>query len=152
MRRQSRNGTFETNSSSVHSLVIDNSGREPSKLTLNEDNKVIAYLGSFGKDYMLYSTQEEKLSYLLTLCKYSSSGWNLASIYEDYNFKYIEDAIVSYIPNCMGIEIYGDIDDGEIDHQSIPQYGEIDIVNVYDEDSVINFVFNKYVKLKTDCD
>lgn len=27
-----------------------------------------------------------------------------------------------------------------------------EFVNVYDEDAVINFVFNKYVSLKTDCD
>ena len=78
MNRKIRNHVFETNSSSVHSLVISNDGREPS----------IKILGK--------------------------------------------------------VEPY-------IDHQSIPSY-DIEIINTYDKDAVINFVFNKNVSLKTDCD
>lgn len=51
---------------------------------------------------------------------------------------------------ATGIKILGE-QELEIDHQSQP-YGNIEIVNVYDKDAVINFVFNKYVSLKTDCD
>jgi len=35
MKRKIRKGVFETNSSSVHSLVISNEGREQSEFKLN---------------------------------------------------------------------------------------------------------------------
>lgn len=37
MNRKFRKGVFETNSSSIHSLVISNEGREPSEFNLNKD-------------------------------------------------------------------------------------------------------------------
>lgn len=37
--KQVRNGVFETNSSSVHAISIDSSGREPSQFQLNEHGK-----------------------------------------------------------------------------------------------------------------
>lgn len=152
MKEQIRRNTFETNSSSVHTLCIDKSGREPSELKLDKDGKINVYLNEFGANYELYNYQDEKLSYLMTLLKYASRGFDIESIYEEDQFKYIEKAIMNYIPECTGIKICGDIEDGYIDHQSQPEYGEISIINPYDEDDVINFVFNKYISLKTDRD
>lgn len=40
MKTKIRKGVFETNSSSVHSLVISNDGREPSKFKLNKDGEI----------------------------------------------------------------------------------------------------------------
>lgn len=40
MNRKIRKGVFETNSSSVHSLVISNDGREPSEFKLNKDGEI----------------------------------------------------------------------------------------------------------------
>lgn len=146
-----RSNTFESNSSSVHTLSIDKSGREPSRLPINKKtNKVIAHFGNFGKNHNIYTSQEDKLAYLMTNVYYLNHA--------DYNdtediwaFGAISDAISNYC-GCDGIEIdmnYGV--DPYIDHQSIP-YGGIEIIDVYDEDSVIDFVFNKYISLKTDCD
>lgn len=152
MKKQIRNRTFETNSSSVHSLSIDKSGRRPSVLRLNSNGEVVTRFGVFGKFLEYYSSQHEKLSYLITCCKYISRGWDIESIYDTYEFKKIRDVLIEYIPGCTGLVIEGDPEDGEIDHQSQPEYGTINIINVYDDDEIIDFIFNDYVSLKTDCD
>lgn len=148
MKRKIRKGVFETNSSSVHSLVISNDGREPSKFKLNKDEEIEIDFGQFGKDERIYSSQYDKLSYLIT-CLYYLSGYDISDIYDKWEFEQIQDAVCKYT-GATGIKILGK-QEPEIDHRSQP-YGNIEIVNVYDEDAVINFVFNKYVSLKTDCD
>lgn len=40
VKRKIRKNVFETNSSSVHSLVISNDGREPSEFKLNKDGEI----------------------------------------------------------------------------------------------------------------
>ena len=151
MKRQIRRNTFETNSSSVHTLAFDKSGRKPSILPLNTNNEVVVYMREFGKDFRYYTTQEEKLSYLITCCKYIARGFDNESIYDTYEFKKIRDVLIDYIPGCTGVEICGFYDDGAIDHQSQP-YGDFEIINIYDDDQIIDFIFNDYVMLKTDCD
>lgn len=148
MKRKIRKGVFETNSSSVHSLVISNEGREPSEFKLNKDGEIEIDFGQFGKDKRIYTSQYDKLSYLIT-CLYYLSGYDISDIYDKWEFREIQDAICKYT-GATGIKILGE-QEPEIDHQSQP-CGNIEIVNVYDEDAVINFVFNKYVSLKTDCD
>lgn len=148
MKRKIRQGVFETNSSSVHSLVISNDGRESSEFKLNKDGEIEIDFGQFGKDERIYTSQYDKLSYLIT-CLYYLSGWEVEDIYDKWEFKEIQDAICKYT-GAKGIKILGE-QEPEIDHQSQP-YDGIEIINVYDEDAVINFVFNKYVSLKTDCD
>ena len=39
----------------------------------------------------------------------------------------------------------------EINHQEQPEY-EMNLVNEYDPDSINSFIFNKYIKLKTESD
>ena len=51
---------------------------------------------------------------------------------------------------AKGIKILGSVDP-ELDHQSI-SYDGIEIINTYDEEEVVNFVFNKNIWLKTSCD
>ena len=150
MNRKIRKDVFETNSSSVHTLVISNDGREPSKFKLNKEGEIEIDFGTFGKNYDIFNSQYEKLSYLITCLYYTSRGFDVKSIYDNYEFTKIKDAIMDYVPDCTGIKILGQ-NQPCIDHQSIP-YDSIEIINVYDEDSIINFVFNKHVSLKTDCD
>lgn len=148
MNRKIRKNVFETNSSSVHSLVISNEGREQSEFKLNKEGKIEVDFGDFGKDERLYTSQYDKLSYLIT-CLYYLSGWNVEDIYEKWEFEIIEEAICEH-SGAKGIHIVGK-NEPHIDHQSMP-YSNIEIINAYDEDEVINFVFNKYISLKTDCD
>ena len=58
MKRKIRKGVFETNSSSVHSLVISNEGREPSEFKLNKDGEIEIDFGQFGKDRSEEHTSE----------------------------------------------------------------------------------------------
>lgn len=148
MNRKIRNHVFETNSSSVHSLVISNDGREPSDFVLNEEGKIEIDFGEFGRELRLYTSQYDKLSYLIT-CLYYLSGYNVEDIYEKWEFENIENAICLYT-GATGIKILGKVEP-YINHQSIPSY-DIEIINTYDKDAVINFVFNKNVSLKTDGD
>lgn len=147
-RRKIRKGVFETNSSSVHSLVIANDGREPSEFKLNKNGEIEVDFGEFGKDYCLYTSQYDKLSYLIT-CLYYLSGYDIEDIYARSEFTEISDAVCKYT-GATGIKILGEVEPS-IDHQSIP-YDGIEIIDVYDEDQIINFIFNKYVSIKTDCD
>ena len=149
MNRKIRKHVFETNSSSVHTLSISKDGIEPSKFILDKDGYLHTDFGSFGKNYDIFNSQYEKLSYLITLCYYCA-GFNLEDIRNSYQFEHIENAIKKHT-GCLGIIIDG-LEEPEIDHQSQPSYGKIEIINIYDEDEIINFVFNKYISLKTDCD
>lgn len=148
MKRKIRRNVFETNSSSVHSLVISNDGREPSEFRLNKYGEIEIDFGQFGKDLCFYTSQYDKLSYLIT-CLYYLSGHGIDGIYDRWEFRKIQDAVCKYA-GATGIKILGE-QEPEIDHQSQP-YSGIEIIDIYDREAIINFVFNKYVSLKTDCD
>ena len=68
-KKQIRSGTFETNSSSVHSLVIfDKKSRlSPSNLPVNSDRILEIAAGEYGWGYEMLETQLEKTEYLFTL-------------------------------------------------------------------------------------
>ena len=148
MKINVRNKTFETNSSSVHTLVISAEGLEPSNLPINKEGYIEATYGKFGKDGEIYDGQANKLSYLLTQCYYLG-GWEYQLDREsNYHFRYVEEAICDYT-GAKGILIVGG--EPEIDHQSHPEY-ELRFVNEWYKKSIQNFVFNKYIALSCDCD
>ena len=148
MKKHSRSSVFESNSSSVHTLVISKEGREPSKFIPDKNGYIHVDYGQFGKNYGFYTEQYDKLSYLVTLCYYCANVYG--DVVDTQQFISIEEAVKEYT-GCNGIIIDG-IEEPAIDHQSIPWDGDIDFINVYDEDSVIDFVFNKYAALHTTCD
>lgn len=55
-----RQGTFETNSSSMHSLTVGNGHRREYNLSM------VMYFGEFGWGYDVVHSPEEKLSYIVT--------------------------------------------------------------------------------------
>ena len=156
-----RKSVFETNSSSVHALVIDQSGLELSKLLVNnKTNKVNVKLGYFGANYELFGTQLEKLSYLVTYAACYSGLYCTDNKHEILNtlynnsiiFRYIDEVIKEYC-NCSGIEIkipskslnyysWG------FDHQMHPNNHDC-IIDIWDKESIKNFIFNKYITLQT---
>ena len=145
--KQIRKGVFETNSSSIHALSFDTSGREPSQFKLNEKKMLEIDFGSFDNSCKVYTTQYDKLSYLVTAAYYvAGQPYDLDELYEHWEFGHIRDVICDYT-DALDIVILNK-NEPYIDHQSIP-YGNIEIVNVWDEDEVIDFVFNKYVHLRT---
>ena len=152
MKRVIRKGIYETNSSSVHTIVISSDGMEPSKLPVDKDGYITVRYGEFGKDGTVYSSQEDKLSYLVTQCYYLG-GWEYdVNRDNNYHFKNIEDAIVDYT-GARGIRIVGG--EPDIDHQTLADmgYSELYLIhNEYDEKEIQSFVFNKYISLLCDCD
>ncbi len=142
-----RNSVFETNSSSVHSISIDKSGLEKSNFKLDKNGYIHVDYGQFDRYYELFTSQYEKLSYLITCCYYLANYED--SVTDTYEFRRIEDALKDYT-GCAGIIIDNQCEP-YIDHQSIP-YDSIEIINVYNRDEIINFVFNKYISLKTTSD
>ena len=151
MKRVIRKSVWESNSSSVHSLQISSDGMEPSKLPVDKDGYITVEYGEFGKDGTVYSTQEDKLSYLVTQCYYLG-GWDYdVNRDNNYHFRNVEDAIIDYT-GAKGIKIVGG--EPEIDHQTVSsmEYELHLIQNEYDEKEIQSFVFNKYISLLCDCD
>ena len=149
MKKQIREKVFESNSSAQHTLYIKGElGKN--ELTMSKEGYVLADFGQFGKEYNIYTSQDDKLSYLLTELYYINS-WEEDRIKEMYQFKYIEEAIMDYDNTVKGIKILGKVNP-EIDHQEIPEYGESHFVNYWDKNSIQNFLFNNNIGIKTDCD
>lgn len=155
-----REGVWETNSSSVHSISISNKGMRKCKLKPKKDGYIHVKVRYWGTDLEYFPNQKDKLSYLLTCVAYLTgcgNGWaDYSNFYEDYRFKYIEEAVRHYYEettgkyDCLGIKV-DNLEKAEIDHQSIPEY-DVPFVNVWNEKSIQEFIFNSYISLKTDCD
>ena len=149
MIRITRNSVFETNSSAVHSLVIDKSGLKPSELPVDEDGYILTDFGDFG-DYDVGITacdQATKLSYLATECYYTNHMDT--DLEESYQWRDICDAICEYT-GAKGIRILGNIEPS-LNHQVLPDY-EPKFCDPWDENSVISFIFNSYVGIKMNHD
>lgn len=147
-----RGEVFETNSSSVHSLTFGTYGMEKCKLKVHKDGYIHTDYGKFDKNFDIFNTQAEKLSYLATCAYYiESDDYDVKNVNDSYFWKRISEAIAEYVPNCKGVKIMGK-KEPYIDHQSIPSYDNIEFLNTYDKDTVVRFVFNRDIWLKTDCD
>ena len=142
--RQIRRSVFETNSSSVHTLQIINTGLKLSNLKINKDGIIEVEFGSFDNEYRIYNTQYEKLQYLLSFIGYEN--YYLEDFYNSYCFQNVRDAVCEYA-KAKDIVIVGD-KEPYIDHQS----ADTCVIDLYDKDEIINFVFNEYISLRTDCD
>lgn len=171
MKRQVRNNTFETNSSSVHTLVYLNQKLDKSKLKIDADGIIKIPIKYFGKNFKEYSSQEDKLSYVMTafwcyfgedISMFKDNGWK-TSYWVD-----VKDALIEYINKnktskreCVDIVPYlpysPDYDHDYymnvgFDHQTYPTDLSDCIVDLYRPHAVVEFVFNKNIVLQTDCD
>ena len=162
MKKQIRLETFETNSSSMHTLQISQKHMHKSKLKIADDGYVHVNLTEYyGKDAKDYKGQREKLTYIITWM-YIYYGCNLEDLFKGALWEEFNTSFADYIGNgCKGIWIDktmfngGEMAGDYLDHQSIP-YGIYDsencIVDLYDTEQLINFIFNPYLWLHTDCD
>ena len=124
MKRKIRTGTFETNSSSMHSLIVENFSEkfnphktETSSLKKDENGNLHVRLGEYGWGIEILDTQQKKLNYLVTsiVCyKWIDSQEDLE---DDYNFGELSREICEHA-GAKGIIV--DNFDGEyyIDHDS----------------------------------
>ena len=172
--KQIRNGVFETNSSSTHSVSISNKKSSYyDRSCLNEyieyDNKIHVTFGEFGWEIEHYYTPYNKLKYIVTMLA-ETEGRNISTVdelFETDGFKMINDAVADYC-HCDGIWIdsnmkvdsyewngkthfYLDID-GYIDHQSHEDYSSVqDFLDDYGVD-ITKFIFDEGVCVITDND
>ena len=160
---------WETNSSSIHSLQISPTLMMVSQLTISDDGYIHVPLDIyFGKDRKNYDTQLDKLKYICTwfYIYYGCVEENLSSEYGGWEWREFQEAFCNYINEfnfdnpiiCKGIIVEPVLGDGAwdyLDHQSQP-YGSYDdsecVVKLYDTDMCVNFIFNPYIWLHTDCD
>lgn len=155
MKRQIRNNVFETNSSSIHTLVYKEQVLEKSELKVHSNGEVRIYLRYFGRECLDYDTQEEKMSYIMSYL-WCFLGEDNNSFENYYLWKEIKDALIKYINNnntskykCTNITFYGE---GDFDHQTYPECLEDCVVDLYNPEAVVQFVFNKNAVLHTDSD
>lgn len=173
---QQRLMCFETNSSSMHTLQISEELMEDSKFKVNKDGYVHVQLNTYyGRDFNEYKTQEEKLRYICTWM-YIYYGCDLKKLKDGYEWGEFIEKFCQYVNDhmnpkqrnhrCEGIKItrikteytddYGrDSVSSFLDHQSQP-YGSYDtdgfILDFYDSNMLVNFIFNPYMWLRTESD
>lgn len=145
MKKAIRNNVFETNSSAVHSLAVHSEGLTGSNLPVDSDGYIIADFGNYG-DYNMGITiygQAEKLAYLATE-SYYLYGWD-TDIEEYNNWNMICKAICKHA-HAAGIRLQHKVEP-ELNHQEVPNY-TYHFIDPWDECSIIDFVFNKYIGVR----
>ena len=138
--KQIRRGTFETNSSSMHSLVIENdksiSELEKSQLKLNKKGEIRVHLGEYGWGLDFLTTQQKKLNYLVTLIVGSKGIDNINDLEDDPEFEYLKNKLLNY-SNATNIIVYGfGKNNYYIDHQS--QQKLFDFLKAYNSEKTID--------------
>ena len=138
-----RRNVFETNSSSVHSIVLKHDKPYVSELPVSNGTLTVNckdYDGFGRTNTKIISTQMEKVQYLIS--------WISASKYNDVNdvknswqFDTLLGAIQKIAQDVKDIEIC-DIESACFNHQNSPHNGNECIVDLYNEDAVMNFIFN----------
>ena len=138
MKVQIRQGVFETNSSSTHSLVVSNKANYISAEDIVEcaqDGVLTVALGEFGWEIETYASFLDKLSYVATY----------AHNYAPSHKAMLESVVRAY----TGLELeYANTDDCYIDHQSIDVPAEA----FASESDLHDFLFNKASYFETDND
>lgn len=170
MKYQIRKGIWETNSSSVHSISVQNGDwvENPSAfLKVNpDDNKVHVTFGDFGWGYDRYTNPYNKLQYALCMAVQTEKPETKEDIPSLNGYRAINDLISEKL-QCDGIFIdskmenrsyenrfgdrikyvvFDDDDDAGIDHQSCEDYHSLQ--EFLDDYSITleEFIFNtKYI-------
>lgn len=132
-----RKEIFETASSAVHALAIAG-GLSENKLPM-EDGYVIAHFGDYGEYDMGITVfdQDSKLAYLATE-SYYMNGMN-TDLSDFYMWENVCKVVCKHT-GAKGVKLV-DTQKPSLDHQVIP-YDGFKFCNEWDEDSIINFIFN----------
>lgn len=180
MKNQIRNSVFETNSSSVHSVVIQGKSTNYTPSSWNNkvewsdyfnEERIAVELGEFGWGYDYYSDAYTKLQYLLTMiCEIYSSKQEYCDgndIKAFLDAVYTSDDFInlsSIINDKMGYSIfispepyYNDFQhlelNGYIDHQSVEYYNCLnDFLADWHINSIEDFIFDCSISLIIDND
>lgn len=127
-----RSNVFETNSSSVHSIVITKTPTDPGWF-------VEFSIGEFGWEFNELSTPEEKASYFYT----AACSLLKRDIFNEISEKLFKYGIEIYSTNRAAFEFdaeYTWLENGYIDHVEELESWVNDLMN--DTDKLIRFIFN----------
>lgn len=153
MKQKIRNKIFETNSSSIHSIVIGNNGED---VYSNLPEKVVFQGGQFGWEHEVYTDTESKASYLFTSLLYTDtpyeymenikkflSKWGIEAEFDEIVMVKYSDDSFSYKTK----EGYSYVDHGYENRDLVKQLCE-------DETFLMNYLFSdaSYVETSNDND
>ncbi len=124
MKRKIRAGTFETNSSSMHSLVVENFSEkfsphniEASSLKKDKNGNIHVRLGEYGWGKKMLDTQQKKLNYLVTSIVCYKGIDNQEDLEDDYDFRELSSEICEHA-EAKGIIVNNFEGEYYIDHES----------------------------------
>lgn len=139
-----RNGMFETNSSSSHSIIL-NKGRITDKLNPDKYGILKIYPDEFGWDIMDYTDAYTKASYCLTYAKQAKNKkWE--NMLRKVLLRHTQAKEVEFIQDNNMYPW------GYIDHQSGPEEMGACTPVFNSESDLANFIFNPECILHTDND
>lgn len=151
-----RKDVFETNSSSVHTLVVKH--RDSNNIPVSKTGKMRVKLGYFGKDFSTDFDQETKLSYVLTVTMVKLKMFDEGRTYfkeqvealrDNYIYDRILEDLKEHVPELKEIvPLYSP--GWGLDHQ-MQNNIEWDIYEFLHM-SVADFVYCDDIGLHTDCD
>jgi hypothetical protein len=151
MKRKIRTSVFETNSSSSHSLCIQNGSLDDSRLS-KVDGIIYVEGGEYGWEIESYWSQSEKLQYLFTMIMsnhYEEAPENVSQ------YTWLQEVIKEY----TGAELQHTAprDDfypfGYVDHQSSDTLDEFLVSDKTEcKEGMKEFIFNSRYYFKTDND
>lgn len=163
MKTQIRNKVWETNSSAQHTLQVSQKGQQKCRLKIHNDGYVhISLDQEFGKDDNVFTTQKDKLKYIVTWI-YTYYNFDLEKIEEGYLWYEFNEKFAEYVNKdrdnkmCRGVRV------DKIKYEDAWQYWDHQIYsgNIFDDGCVvdlwnvkqcIDFIFNGYISLVTGCD
>ena len=138
-----RQGVFETNSSSCHALCIKKEALEESKLPTLDGIIQSKFMKCDETDEDLwFDSQKDKLSYVLTRLWYSEIFFDFDEFEESYLYNQFKRALLEYT-SAKDLKIL--MSEPQLNHQTLDQ----DILNLWDTDELINFIFCPYIQLHT---
>ena len=147
MKIQIRQSTFETNSSSVHTLVLPKGNCEQ-VLKPNKHGEVRVYCNDFSDCGVVYGLHE-KLSYLCSFIALDHPGYisedGCMSSEDCWDLKNILEAIQRRYPDVLEI-VAIKCHNAEFDHQTHPCNSSC-IINLWDIDQIETFLFNDDIKI-----
>lgn len=141
MKTVKRQGVFETNSSSCHSISIFGGNYIKDILPVDDNGVCEIYDGEFGWEEDSFSSAAVKASYCLTYASRFTEN-------EEPNNEYLEMLKEVIKENTGCTEVVFNIGDGYIDHQSDDVCGEA----FENKQALTDFIFNKKSYLLTDND
>lgn len=153
MKHVVRNQVFETNSSSVHSIVVKETNDYKIELERSQTNPyaVVACCMDYSDvghdETYVIATQQDKFNYLMSwlACKYEYTYYD--DLKSSWEYSYVLNALRS-VDNKIDDIIVIDSNKAKFDHQTAPYNSSDCVVDLYSERAIKDFIFNDSIMLE----